>query len=208
MSTACAILLYYRQNFTSVPRTWVPVNKWKRHLSVHYKEYWSSGFLSIEVQPNLIQLPASQSHRLSGSLTETCLEPLCTSDAAYWTSTALCSSPTASCCVPAERCGRVRSAVRGWGAGHQHHAASCTWQCVSRQLGYLGPALSDAILHPQPVSTWRQPECGASCFGANTRIVSVPTCAKPRVRDCLPPQCCGLQQTGLINRLCAAVQVL
>jgi hypothetical protein len=74
-----------RMNYTTVPRTWVPVNKWKRHLSVsrlssawlaitccsgcmpseawyrrrmqtsdgdlqvHYKEYLSSGFLSLQV---------------------------------------------------------------------------------------------------------------------------------------------------------------
>lgn len=40
-----------RMNYTTVPRTWVPVNKWKHHLSVHYKEYYSSGFLSIQVRP-------------------------------------------------------------------------------------------------------------------------------------------------------------
>ena len=39
-----------RMNYTTVPRTWVPVNKWKRHLSVHYKEYYSSGFLSIQAR--------------------------------------------------------------------------------------------------------------------------------------------------------------
>lgn len=39
-----------RMNYTTVPRTWVPVNKWKHHLSAHYKEYLSSGFLSIQVR--------------------------------------------------------------------------------------------------------------------------------------------------------------
>lgn len=39
-----------RMNYTTIPRTWVPVNKWKHHLSVHYKEYYSSGFLSIQVR--------------------------------------------------------------------------------------------------------------------------------------------------------------
>mmetsp|Transcript_7891 Transcript_7891/g.23248 ORF Transcript_7891/g.23248 Transcript_7891/m.23248 type:complete len:2373 (+) Transcript_7891:472-7590(+) len=37
-----------RLNFTTTPPTWIPVNKWKRHLSVYPKQYISSGFLSIQ----------------------------------------------------------------------------------------------------------------------------------------------------------------
>jgi hypothetical protein len=29
-----------RMNYTTVPRTWVPVNKWKRHLSVGSSPSW------------------------------------------------------------------------------------------------------------------------------------------------------------------------
>jgi len=35
-----------RMNYTTVPRTWVPVNKWTHHVSVHYRWYLVSYFFS------------------------------------------------------------------------------------------------------------------------------------------------------------------
>ncbi|KAK9833394.1 hypothetical protein WJX81_001382 [Elliptochloris bilobata] len=37
-----------RMNYTTVPRTWEKVNIWTHRIPVHYKEYYTSGFLSLQ----------------------------------------------------------------------------------------------------------------------------------------------------------------
>ncbi|CAL8463070.1 g2604 [Coccomyxa elongata] len=50
-----------RMNFTTVPRTWVPINRWRHDVSIHYKEYYTSGFLSLQaaIDAYTLGLPAS-----------------------------------------------------------------------------------------------------------------------------------------------------
>lgn len=51
-----------RMNFTTVPRTWVPINRWRHDVSIHYKvsttpTQWFLTSQNNPRQPSLITLP-------------------------------------------------------------------------------------------------------------------------------------------------------
>ena len=61
ISVACYLEYTIRMNFTTVPRTWISVNRWRHDVSIHYKASASS---------SLTQGKSSQTHMRRQSVGE------------------------------------------------------------------------------------------------------------------------------------------